>query len=441
MNCLSLNVRGIGEGSKVSWVKRLKIQNIISFLGLQETQLMDTSAIDVAGCWDSDEFGFAVSPAVGRSGGLLSMWDSNTFNVVDIVRTRYFLITCGTWDGIPGTTNLVNVYGPHDPSEKRRLWEQLGQIKGEMEGTWIIFDDFNTVRRREERLNSQFCPSSAFHFNRFISETGLHDLRMGGHRFTFLCQTDFKLSKLDRFLVCNNFIHLFPSTSTTALPRDLSDHCPVILQTSLPDYGKPPFRLFNSWLDREGFEKIVKNAWVEFRGFGTPDMYLKSKLKFLKDEIRKWRATDYLKELQELQETKRRVHELELAAEERTLSDTKITERRAGFKKIAELEKYAVSDIKQRAKVKWAVDGDENSYFFHGFVNNKKRENNIAGLLIDGVWITEAETIKSEIFRFYQIKFQEKWPSRPKFFNPNFSSLDPPSSASLEVPFTVEEIK
>nr|KAJ0216241.1 hypothetical protein LSAT_V11C300125010 [Lactuca sativa] len=105
------------------------------------------------------------------------------------------------------------------------------------------------------------------------------------------------------------------------------------------------------------------------------------------------------------------------------------------------MERFMTCDIKQRAKIKWVIDGDENSSFFHGFVNNKKRKNRIAGLLIDNQWITNPETIKSEIFSFYKKKFRERWPTRPKFLNSRFSVLDPLASSSLEAPFTIEEIK
>lgn len=136
-----------------------------------------------------------------------------------------------------------------------------------------------------------------------------------------------------------------------------------------------------------------------------PDMYMMAKLKYLKNGIKIWRATDQPKEVIELQETKRRVHEIDLIAEERMLSEEEISERRSDFQKIAKMERFLVDDIKQRAKIKWVTDGDENSAFFHGFVNNKKRKNRIAGLLVDNQWITEPEAIKSEIFRFYQEKF------------------------------------
>ena len=96
-------------------------------------------------------------------------------------------------------------------------------------GTWILFGDLNIVRSREERRNCRFCASSAYWFNRFIDMTELHDLRMGGHRYTFYCQTEAKLSKLDRFLVC-------PTSSTSSRlplsPLNLENYRTISLSPS-----------------------------------------------------------------------------------------------------------------------------------------------------------------------------------------------------------------
>lgn len=47
MNCISLNVRGIGVEAKVNWVRKLINLHKADFVGLQETQLKDHERIDV----------------------------------------------------------------------------------------------------------------------------------------------------------------------------------------------------------------------------------------------------------------------------------------------------------------------------------------------------------------------------------------------------------
>lgn len=162
---LSLNIRGIGEDYKVSWVRRLTMRYHTTFLGVKETQLSDDSDIDVTRCQSNGEFGFVATPSTGRSGGLLSIWASKLFQVEEVIKVRHFLITIGRWSGVQGKTVFANVYGPHDPQNKKKLWEDLSQIKSTKIGTWIIFGDFNTVRKECERYNSCFNPSEAFWFN------------------------------------------------------------------------------------------------------------------------------------------------------------------------------------------------------------------------------------------------------------------------------------
>lgn len=77
---MSLNIRGIGEEPKVAWVQRLKHKHMFSFFGTQETHLLDFDSIDVKGCWGANEFGCDRVDAIGRSAGILNLWDSNIFN-------------------------------------------------------------------------------------------------------------------------------------------------------------------------------------------------------------------------------------------------------------------------------------------------------------------------------------------------------------------------
>ncbi|XP_023740177.1 uncharacterized protein LOC111888270 [Lactuca sativa] len=300
MNCLSLNVRGIGDDAKVRWVRSLKVLHKINFLGLQETQLTDYSRIDVHGCWgDTDMYCEGVD-SDGRSGGLISIWDTNYFQKTIVLKHRHFIIIIGSWLGIPGHTILANIYAPQAGSEKQKLWEDLIQIKQNWVGNWLLFGDFNAVRQKEERFNSQFCPYIASNFNKFIHDAGVIDFNMSGEQYTYLIRVDAKLSKIDRFLACSSFLSYFPSLTATAHPRHLSDHCPLTLSSISKDFGPPSFKFFNSWLTVDGIDQIVSNAWTGFNRYGRPDVYLAAKLKHVKEEIKKWRKSEHKKETQEL---------------------------------------------------------------------------------------------------------------------------------------------
>ncbi|KAI3751226.1 hypothetical protein L2E82_22274 [Cichorium intybus] len=410
-------------------------------MGIQETQLTDWGKIDVQGCWGTLDYDYVGVNSDGKSGGLVSIWNKTCFQKSEVVKSKNYIIIKGKWTGTNNDIIFANIYGPHELAEQRRLWQDLLEVKNSLPGSWVMFGDFNVVRRSEERFNSLFCPESASAFNRFIFEADLHDFNMGGEKFTFMSRVGAKLSKLDRFLACSNFLATFPSLVVTAHPRYLSDHCPVTLTSCQSDYGPPPFKLFNSWILKDGFDYTVKEAWENFVGFGTPDAYLANKLKNLKMKIKQWRARNEKEENLEILTIKNTVSNLEKLAEKRALNESELKTRSHGLQRILEVEKITVLDLKQKSRVKWAVEGDENTKFFHGYINCKYRKNTINGLMVNGTWVSSVNEIKGEVLRYFKNKFSESWPSRPKLVSPYFKSISMMDAIKLEAPFTLDEVK
>ncbi|GKC16456.1 RNA-directed DNA polymerase, eukaryota, reverse transcriptase zinc-binding domain protein, partial [Tanacetum coccineum] len=60
-------------------------------------------------------------------------------------------------------------------------------------------------------------------------------------------------------------------------------------------------------------------------------------------------------------------------------------------------------DLSQKAKIKWGVEADENSKFFHAIV---KRYLSIHEIKYEGHWLTDPLRIKDALFTFYETKFQ-----------------------------------
>ncbi|KAJ0524126.1 putative RNA-directed DNA polymerase [Helianthus annuus] len=98
-------------------------------------------------------------------------------------------------------------------------------------------------------------------------------------------------------------------------------------------------------------------------------------------------------------------------------------------------------DLKQKSRIKWAVEGDENTAFFHGIINANTSCNRINGLRIDGVWTTSPPLVKDFTHHFFSEKFKEPADSRPALICPNLANLSGLEVDDLVRPFSLIEVK
>ncbi|KAJ0532538.1 putative RNA-directed DNA polymerase [Helianthus annuus] len=132
---------------------------------------------------------------------------------------------------------------------------------------------------------------------------------------------------------------------------------------------------------------------------------------------------------------------MEMEMESRDLSEEEEWVMTKNRKIIKEIEERKNLDIKQRARTKWAIDGDENSKFFHALVNIRKASNNIHGLTINGEWCNKPAKIKKQVLTFFREKFKESMPTRPDLFCNNIKKISEVESSTIEEPFSELEIK
>ena len=119
MNFMSLNVQGLAQKTKKHWVKELCIKNKVNFLALQETKTESVDVFNIKSCWGNFMFEFVCGPSVGKSGGLLCVWDPTMFRKLNSMISDYFIAIQGVW--IPNGKSLliISVYAPQESSEKK----------------------------------------------------------------------------------------------------------------------------------------------------------------------------------------------------------------------------------------------------------------------------------------------------------------------------------
>nr|GFD21221.1 RNA-directed DNA polymerase, eukaryota [Tanacetum cinerariifolium] len=182
--------------------------------------------------------------------------------------------------------------------------------------------DFNEVRRMEERWGSVFNACGADVFNSFISGSGLTECQLEGYSFTWAHPSAKKMSKLDRFLMTNGLLAIFPHISAISLDRHLSDHMPILLREVIVDYGATLFRFYHSWLGLLGFDQMVMSTWNSIVLDDSNNMIrFKKKLQILKKEICAWIAIYNRNQNGHIQEIKSKLKNIDQMVDQGMVTD------------------------------------------------------------------------------------------------------------------------
>ena len=426
MNMVSLNVQGLNPKAKKEWVKEICSLNKVNFLSLQETKMESIDLFDVKNCWGNFAFDYVFSLAVGNSGGILCVWEKASFKLINSTISDYFVMVRGKWVSSGISFLIISVYAPQELSEKRMLWDYLGHVIANWKGEVIVMGDFNEVRYKNERYGTLFNVQSADVFNRFILNSNLEEIPLGGCSFTWCHRSASKMSKLDRFLVSESLLSVFPNLSAITLDRYLSDHRPIMLREMSYDYGPIPFRLFHYWFEIDGFEKIVVNSWSDESVVeSNPMLKLMYKLKLLKKNIRVWNGSrqSFSNKKNTL---KKDLRDVEMSIDKGNMTEDILNTRKNIIKEMNELEKLHGMEVAQKAKIKWAIEGDENSKYYHGILNKKRNQLSIRGILKDGTWVDKPNLVKEEFKIHFMGRFAKPTTVRPVL------NLDFPHQLNLE---------
>ncbi|GJT77946.1 RNA-directed DNA polymerase, eukaryota [Tanacetum coccineum] len=393
-------------------------------------------------CWGNFAFDYVHSDSVGNSGGILCVWDPSSYRKKDVTVSDYFIMIRGVWLKTGCDLLIVSVYAPQELNEKKMLWDYLTHVINNWKGEVIIMGDFNEVRCKSERFGSNFNVQGANVFNSFIVNAGLEEIPLGGCSFTWCHKSATKMSKLDRFLISENLMITCPNFTATSLERYLSDHRPILLRESHFDYGPTPFRFFHSWFEMEGFNKLVEDAWNEAPVDESNAMSnMMKKLKYLKQKIRDWNKGNMKSSKNIKAKLKDDLKAVDDIIDNGEGNDEVVKLRMDVLKSIQDIDKIQSLDAAQKAKIKWSIEGDENSSFYHGVLNKKRSQLNIRGILVDGTWVDNPQRVKNEFLHHFSKRFDKPAANRASLVM-NFSKiLSCDQQVELELEVSKDEVK
>ncbi|GKA39750.1 hypothetical protein Tco_0732301 [Tanacetum coccineum] len=188
-------------------------------------------------------------------------------------------------------------------------------------------------------------------------------------------------------------------------------------------------------------------VWDEVRHFkdSHPGKYIMfgdfNKVGVPEDRRSKWRSLKKEEENREFNHLQKEIEEIDIKIDSAQASPEDILQRINFIKQVNEIEKCRNVDLAKKSRVKWEVEWDENSKFFHGMLNQRRRQQNVMGIMQDGVWITDPVVVKEIFADFFEEKFKLINTFIPSALNPLFKQLSATNQALLEASVTHEEIK
>jgi len=83
-------------------------------------------------------------------------------------------------------------------------------------------------------------------FNDFIERNMLMELPVVGKKYTWFKANGTAKSRLDRVLVFDEWLQKWPIGKQYIQPREVSDHCAIVVKCVSKDWGPKPFRSINA---------------------------------------------------------------------------------------------------------------------------------------------------------------------------------------------------
>ncbi|GJS05498.1 putative RNA-directed DNA polymerase, eukaryota, reverse transcriptase zinc-binding domain protein [Tanacetum coccineum] len=232
------------------------------------------------------------------------------------------------------------------------------------------------------------------------------------------------------------------------LEKGIPGHRSILLKESEVD-GPIPFQFFHSWLDVDGFHDLVGDTWnndgiVHMNGLTS----FKKKLQNLKQDIWKWVASKKFDSRKLRKDHQHRLSSIYAKVDQGCAREEDIINRKHSSTFLGDLDRLEAKDLAQKAKIKWALEGDENTSFFHGTTRFQQPTRIPPSLDADSLtpfsprsrWIhvqvftTFWDLLEDDVVRFVQEFFRTN--TFPKGCNSSFIALIPKvSSAKFVIDF------
>nr|GEY55309.1 RNA-directed DNA polymerase, eukaryota [Tanacetum cinerariifolium] len=246
----------------------------------------------------------------------------------------------------------------------------------------VVMGNFNIVFNERERYGSVFCDRQVGIFNEFITDNSVLDVPLGG----------------------------------LVLEKGIPDHRPILLKEYI------------TWRN---------DGLTDANGF----ILFKKKLQNLKKVIRLRISSRRSNTYAIKKEHQNKLSLIDSKIDQGSATNEDFINRRDSLAILGNIDRLEAKDYAQKAKIKWVLEGDENTNFFHATLKKKRRQLAIRGILKNGDWIDAPDKVKDEFLLHFSNRFKQPNGPPSTIESLSFNSISQSQSDYLELPFSRNEIK
>ncbi|GMJ04237.1 hypothetical protein HRI_004092900 [Hibiscus trionum] len=402
--CLSWNVRGLGRPEKVKAVSRVCRESRAEFIFLQETKIQDINPVLSRTLMGRINFELVHMPSVGSAGGLILLWDKDSLSMEKVIVDARAIILVGRLLAVNRNVGLINVYAPNSLMERRSFFSSLIDRIHDIFVPVIVGGDFNSVLSEDERRGTEYCARDSRLFSEFISSNGLLDLPM-------------------------------EDLIQASLSRSLSDHKAILLKNREASIVRRPFKWFSHWSENKEYVTLVEKTISKEGAVSMGDV-----LRNVKNATKSWVAKFKEEEAHSVKRIEKRMDELENDLIKGDGDEYKIAELRSLRGSLWATHKRIAREWAQKSRVRWLLDGDKNTKFFHISDTLRRNRNHIGSTRVGDEVMKDSARIRKAFEAHFKECYNISNTLPVKHFGCKLNRLKSKSAVMLEAKFSTEEV-
>ena len=380
MAIASWNIRGLNNEIALRQGRLFTKNHKPDFLFLMETKLPEGKVNEMCNKLGFDK-GFEV-PRIGIGGGLMALW-KDSVEVIHLTSSPNHFSCLLRWENQPRFWHFCGFYGDPKTSNRHHTWELLQKLRIIFDGPWLVMGDFNEVLSQADKEGGGLRNETQIEAFRVSLEVcKLYPLDYVGEHFTWFRVTidGYLTERLDWAMANEEWLDYYPNNSLRHLDYFHSDHRVLYLsfqklESTISNKRKRSrFRFENMWIREPECKEIVKSNWVTTNQQAL--MSTISNIEQCSKQLTLWNQAKFGSLAKEIKDTHHQLAQLHNDRERVVTTG----ELRATELKLNELLLKEEIFWKQRSRILWLREGDQNTKFFHQRANARNKAKLIKGM-------------------------------------------------------------